>query len=239
MFTRSYIVVLFILAVCGAVWIVGQRSGQSSPDKNDIVLAGEDEKLSDSELKAKATHEPNDVNSDEPYSKPAKPFPTVEQLPELPNAKTDSEAFLSEFFFQVVSQDISSKRAKEILVRAGFKPIETIAGNKDTGERLQLSFDEATSLGFPIFLLNYQTGDRESFDRFIYGRRPDSSVWTEEFKRMESALEEKYAPFSVSKRESELFSLWRLKDDKIVWIDGDHRGYGERTILIGYEFEIH
>ena len=67
MFTRSYIVVLFILAVCGAGWIVGQRSGQSSPDKNDIVLAGEDEKLSDSELKAKATHEPNDVNSDEHY----------------------------------------------------------------------------------------------------------------------------------------------------------------------------
>lgn len=239
MVTRSYVVILFLLAVGSAVWIIGQRSQLSSPDRNDIVVAGEDEKFSDPEMKAKSGHESTAVDVEKQYPTDAKPFPDSNYNSDIPSAKLDSDAFIAEFLFQVVSQDISSKKAKETLIKSGVNPVESVAGNKDTGERLQISFEEAGSLGFPVFLLNYQTGDRESFDRLIYGRRPDPSIWTEEFKRMELELEEKFSPFSVSKRSSEFFSLWRLKDDKIVWIDGDHRGYGERSIIVGYEYEIH
>ncbi|MEI8027700.1 MAG: hypothetical protein WCI18_15235 [Pseudomonadota bacterium] len=232
---------VFICVLFGGVlaWLISGTVSKSLPSKSEVV-AGEERADSDAEAGASKSEslQSNGTLQNQSLSAPLN-FPPKSASMSIVQAKTDLNSFLLDFIFKAVSQNLSYLDAKKLITAAGVSLTEINSGNKDTGERVQLSFEEATSLGLSIFSLTYQKGDTEAFDRLLYGRSPEPSVWNEEFNRMKLELDEKFSPYSILKKESELFALWRLKDEKIVWINGDHQGYGQKMILVGYEYEIH
>jgi len=232
---------VFICVFVGGVaaWLISGAVSKSLPSKSEVV-AGEERTDSDA---GAGESKKESLESNESIQKSRNPlpldFPPKNSKMSMVQAKTDLNSFLLDFIFKAVSEDLTFTEAKSFMKASGVLPTETNSGNKDTGERVQLSFEEAASLGLSLFSITYQKGDTEAFDRLLFGRSPDASVWNDEFNRMKSELDEKFSPYSISKKESELFALWRLKDEKIVWIQGDHQGYGQKMILVGYEYEIH
>ena len=239
MHVKRSLVLMCVLAGGVSAWLVIGKGTKSFPSRSEVV-AGEDHVDVDS---GSGTQNPESTESrgasrSERLPEPLN-FPPKSPSSANAQAKTDLDSFLTDYIFASVSQDLTFQEAKKRLVSAGVSPTETNSGNKDTGERVLLSFQEAISLGLSIFSVTYQKGDKEAFDRLLYGKSPDPSSWNEEFNRMKSQLDETFSPYSISKKESDLFVLWRLKDEKIVWINGDHQGYGQKMILVGYEYEIH
>ncbi len=236
---------VFICVLVGGVfaWLFSSTVRKSLPSKSEVV-AGEEQADSDAAFDAVAgapesesSHSTGILQNQSQFV--PLDFPPKSSVASIIQAKTDLNSFLLDFIFKAASQDLTYLEAKKFIAAAGVSLTELNSGNKDTGERVQLSFEEAASLGLSLFSITYQKGDTEAFDRLLYGRSPDPSVWNEEFNRMKSELDEKFSPYSILKKESELFALWRLKDEKIVWIHGDHHGYGHKMILVGYEYEIH
>jgi hypothetical protein len=239
MHVKRAIIFICVLMGGGIAWLVAGGAKKSFPSKTEVV-AGEDSAESDP-VKERQDNQSQDSHEATENFRKSEPlgFPPKHGQISISKAKFDVDSFLKDFIFSAVSMDLTYQEAKNLLVSSGVTPIEEMQGNQDTGERIKLSFDEATSLGLSLFSITYQKGDPDAFDRLMYGRSPDPSLWNEEFQKMKMELEEKFSPYAISKKESELFVMWRFKDDKIVWIQGDHQGYGQKMILVGFEYEIH
>jgi len=150
-----------------------------------------------------------------------------------------ANALIVSLLQKMTLEDISSHEAIQMIRASGFDPISKISGNKQTGERLEISFEESEKLGFSKFILIYRMGDTEEFDRFLFGKKSLPEKWEVEFKNSKSLLEREFDHVALSRLDRDGFVTWKLPGGKLIWIDGNHLGYGEKMILVGIEYEIH